>query len=164
MPLSVTPNSVNITAAVPSEADALTEIAIAAKAHWGYPAQWMARWRPILTVTPSFIASHETYTARTSERIIGFTALRRAGGILHLEDLFVLPSEMGRGVGRALFRHAQRRARELGFASIEVQSDPNAAGFYERMGAERIGTNLTLLDSQRRDLPLYRCHTADVTA
>lgn len=96
------------------------------------------------------------------ERIVGYFALRRDGGVFHLEDLFVRPSEMGRGVGRALFRHAQRRARELGFAFIEVQSDPNAAGFYERMGAERIGTHFTLLDSQRRDLPLFRCHTSDV--
>src|ERR1700722_2194738 len=125
--------------AIPSEADALTEIAMAAKGHWGYPAHWMARWRSVLTVTPAFIATHETYAARTDERILGFSALRPDGAVLHLEDLFVLPSEMGRGVGRALFRHARQRARELGFAFIVVQSDPNAAGFYERMGAERIG-------------------------
>jgi GNAT superfamily N-acetyltransferase len=121
----------------------------------------MNRWRSILTVTPAFIAAHETYAARDTGRIVGFSALRQDGGILHLEDLFVLPSEMGRGVGRALFRHAQRRAWELGFAFLEVQSDPNAAGFYERMGAEQIATNFTLLEGSRRDLPIFRCRTTD---
>jgi GNAT superfamily N-acetyltransferase len=153
-------NSVNISKAIPADAEALTEIAIAAKGHWDYPAHWMARWRSVLTVTPAFIAAHETYAARSGDRIIGFCALRRDGDDLHLEDLFVLPGEMGRGVGSALFRHAQGRARELGFAFFEVQSDPHAAGFYERMGAERIGTSMTLLDSYRRDLPIFRCRTS----
>jgi len=152
---------VDIATAIPAEADALTEIAIAAKGHWGYPAHWMARWRSVLTVTPEFIAAHETYAARTTERIVGFYALRHEDGVLHLEDLFVLPEAIGQGVGRALFRHAQGRARELGFAYLQIQSDPNAAGFYERMGAERVGTNFTLLDSRRRDLPLFRCGTAN---
>jgi len=150
---------VNITPASPSEADALTKIAFAAKSHWGYPSHWMAQWQTILTVTPASIAAHETYVARAGECIIGFCALRRKGSTLRLEDLFVLPGEMRRGVGRLLFRHSQRRAREMGFAFFEIESDPNAAGFYERMGAERIGANTTMLDGQPRELPVFRCST-----
>jgi GNAT superfamily N-acetyltransferase len=152
--------SLQIVRAHPSDADALTQIAVAAKGHWGYPARWMERWLPILTVTAESIARNETYAACDTERIIGFSSLRVEGETIHLNDLFVLPSEMGNGVGRALFRHALARARELGFAFVEIQSDPNAAGFYERMGAERIGTQFSLLEGYRRDLPLLRCATA----
>jgi GNAT superfamily N-acetyltransferase len=149
-----------ISRAVPSDAAILTEIAVAAKGHWGYPARWMDQWRPVLTVSASFIAHHDTYIARRENQILGYAALRQDAAAIHLEDLFVLPAAMGRGVGRALFFHARERAHELGFAALEIQSDPNAAGFYERMGAQRVGTHFMLLDSQRRDLPLFRCPTA----
>jgi GNAT superfamily N-acetyltransferase len=150
---------IEIVRAHPSEADALTQIAVAAKGHWGYPARWMERWQSILTVTADSIARNETYVARNTERILGYSSLRLDGDTIHLNDLFVMPSEMGNGIGRALFRHALGRARELGFAFVEIQSDPNAAGFYERMGAERTGTSFILLEGHRRDLPLLRCST-----
>ncbi|NIQ29145.1 MAG: GNAT family N-acetyltransferase, partial [Acidobacteria bacterium] len=34
---------------------------------------------------------------------------------------------------------AVNRARSLGYERLLVQSDPNAEGFYLRLGAERIG-------------------------
>jgi GNAT superfamily N-acetyltransferase len=151
---------VKITIADPSEAAVLTEIAFAAKRHWGYPEHWIAQWRPLLTITPDFIAINGTYAARDDHAILGFSALTRSGDLLFLEHLWVLPSAAGVGVGRALFHHAQERARDLGFATFEIESDPHAAGFYERMGAERIGANKTLLDGRPRQLPIFRCQTS----
>ena len=143
----------------PSEAEDLTAIAFAAKRHLGYPERWIELWRPLLTVTPAFITAHETFVAREGDRIVGFAALSREVGMLFLEDLWVLPGEMGRGIGRALFRRAQQRARVLGFETIEIEADPNATEFYERMGATRVGTNSTMLDGRRRELPIFRCET-----
>ena len=151
---------VNITIAHPSEAGVLTEIAFAAKRHWGYPEHWIAQWSSLLTVTPDFVATHSTYAARDDQRILGFSALAQSADILFLEHLWVLPPASARGVGRALFRRAQQRARDLGFASFEIESDPHAAGFYEHMGAERIGTNTTFLDGKPRELPIFRCRTS----
>jgi GNAT superfamily N-acetyltransferase len=152
--------TITITAAVPDEAPLLTAIAFAAKRSWGYPERWIALWRASLTVTPAFIAAHETFAARQAGRIIGFATLARKESQLCLQDLWVRPSRMGRGVGRALFRHAQRRGRELGFATFDLESDPHATGFYERMGAERIGTMTTTLEGRPRHLPVFRCSTA----
>lgn len=151
-----------ITKAIPSEAHRLTEIAFAAKRHWGYPEAWIAHWRPVLTITPEFVATHETYAARMEAegRIVGFSAFAHQGGVLRLEDLWVWPGEIGRGIGRALFHDAQQRARALGFETFEIESDPHAAGFYARMGAERIGTHTTLLEEQPRELPVFRCRTS----
>ncbi len=150
---------VKITTAHPTDADALTEVAHAAKRRWGYPEQWIARWRSSLTITPEFIAAQEVYVARDDRGILGFSALARNADGLWLEHLWVLPAAEGVGVGRALFRWAQQRARELGFAAFDIESDPHAAGFYERMGAERVGTNTTSLDGQLRELPILRCRT-----
>lgn len=51
-----------------------------------------------------------------------------------LEDLWVLPEAMGKGVGTRLFRRAAERARGFGATRLEWEAEPNAVGFYERMG------------------------------
>jgi Predicted acetyltransferase len=76
-----------------------------------------------------------------------------------MEHLWVLPNAMGQGVGRALFTHAVQRAKAFGVEAIEIECDPNAEGFYERMGATRIGGNVTKMERQQRILPvlIYHC-------
>lgn len=60
---------------------------------------------------------------------------------LYLEDIFVLPEARGRGVGKAIFRHLVRAAREGGYGRMEwVVLDWNqpAIDFYERLGGRRL--------------------------
>jgi GNAT superfamily N-acetyltransferase len=139
--------------ASPAEAARLTEIALLAKRHWGYPEQWLRIWREQLTVTPEIIRSHETFSAAADGQAIGFYALGRKGDNPELAHMWVLPEWIGRGVGRALFLHAVERAKALGFRKIEIESDPNAEGFYLRMGARRVGVNVQIVEQQRRELP-----------
>ncbi|MDX6384664.1 MAG: hypothetical protein QOK48_2237, partial [Blastocatellia bacterium] len=54
---------VHIRRAIPDEAAVLTEIAHAAKRHWGYPEKWIQHWQTDLTITPQFIVNHEMYVA-----------------------------------------------------------------------------------------------------
>ncbi|MBI4664433.1 MAG: hypothetical protein HY735_37035 [Verrucomicrobia bacterium] len=37
---------------------------------------------------------------------------------------------------------------------LEIESDPNAVGFYERMGARRVGTTVTRWEGGSRELPV----------
>jgi predicted N-acetyltransferase YhbS len=60
-------------------------------------------------------------------------------GSFDLERLFVEPDALRRSVGQALFLAAMKIARAEGAARLIILSDPNAAAFYERMGAVRIG-------------------------
>ena len=138
----------------PDDAGTLTEIAFAAKRHWGYSERWIESWSHLLTVQPGFIAEHETYTACIDGITIGFYSLSRGLDRMRLEHLWVLPQAMRRGVGRALFLHAVGRVRALGFETLEIESDPNAAGFYEQMGAHRAGVTVTELDGRPRELPV----------
>ena len=143
-----------IVRAKPDDAAVLTGIAFAAKRHWRYPERWIESWRDVLTVRPEFIASHETYLAILDSRTVGFYALGRKGDRLDLLHMWVLADAMGRGVGRALFIHGLERTRELGGRKLELESDPNAEGFYRRMGAQRVGTSFKEVDGQRRELPI----------
>ncbi len=143
-----------IKAANPEDAARLTEIAFAAKRHWGYPDRWMESWRDVLTVKPEFIASHETFSAVVDGQSVGFYALGQKGGRLDLLHMWVLPDWMGRGLGRSLFCHALERTKALGFRELEIESDPNAEGFYQRLGARRVGVSIQTVEQRRRELPV----------
>jgi GNAT superfamily N-acetyltransferase len=67
--------------------------------------------------------------------------------------LFVEPSAIGTGAGRALWEHATRKAVGLKWKRMRIEADPGAEGFYLAMGANRTGS----APSQSipgRDLPL----------
>jgi GNAT superfamily N-acetyltransferase len=141
--------------AKPEDAPALTRIAVSSKRHWGYPKSWIQSWLNVLTITPEFIRDNETHVAMVEVQAIGFYALGLNGDRLDLLHLWVLPRGMGRGVGRALFVHAVDRTREMGFRALEIESDPNAAGFYQRMGAHRIGSRVQEIEGKPRELPVF---------
>ena len=75
---------------------------------------------------------------------------------MHLDHLWILPEAMGRGIGRTLFRHALTQARRLGCRAVQIEADPNAEGFYVRMGARRTGVTLSTIEKQSRELPLLQ--------
>ena len=143
-----------IVPARPEDADALTEIAFAAKRHWGYPEAWIESWRDILTMRPEFIRANVTYCAVENDRPVGFYLLAQERDGAHLDHLWILPEATGRGIGRVLFEHAVEQTRNLGFRAIQIEADPNAQGFYQRMGARRVGTSINEVDGERRELPL----------
>ena len=145
--------NIQIRRATPDEADTLTVIAHAAKRHWKYPEDWIERWRADLTITPEFIADNEVYVATIDDTIAGCCALVVSDSLAELEHMWIDPQQMGAGVGRALFERTRQRAAELGLAELELSADPNAEGFYERMGAQRISEISAEMDGQLRVLP-----------
>jgi ribosomal protein S18 acetylase RimI-like enzyme len=147
-------SGVEIRRAVPEDAGALSRIAFAAKGHWGYPGRWMERWREGLTIVPEFVEGNEVHAAIVRGQPAGFYALVGEGPRIELEHLWVLPEHMGAGVGRALFEHALERAAALGVETVRIEADPNAEGFYRRMGARRVGEISYELDGRKRVLPL----------
>lgn len=138
----------------PTQAETLTRIALAAKRHWGYPERWIEIWTPLLTFTPADLERADFFVAQINDEIVGFYSLTTAGVRAELENLWVLPAFMGRGVGRGLFEHALARTRELGCSELEIESDPNAVGFYEKMGAQVVSQHIGEVDGQPRILPV----------
>jgi len=136
------------------DAEALTEIAHAAKRHWGYPENWIAAWRDILTMRPEFVGANIAFIAMEAERAAGFYVLTTEDDGLHLDHLWIVPGAMRRGIGRGLFEHAVSQARQLGFDSIKIEADPNAEGFYKRMGARCVGATISRVEGEVRELPL----------
>ena len=144
---------IQIRRAMPEEAAVLTEIAHAAKRHWGYPENWIEHWKGDLTITRDFISNHEVYVAVTDKEIAGCCALVVKDSQAELEHMWIRPQYMGAGYGKALFVHVMQRAATLKADAVELSADPNAEGFYKHMGATRIGEVRSEIEGQPRVLP-----------
>lgn len=138
----------------PEEANRLTEIALAAKRQWGYPKRWIEIWTPQLTFTPEYVRSNECWVAVEDGKPVAFYTLLEANEIASLENLWVLPAYMGEGIGKQLFLHAVALTRERGYKILQLEADPNAIGFYERMGMHKVGERRTEVDGHPRVLPV----------
>ena len=145
--------NIEIRRAHPNDAEVLTAIAHAAKRHWDYPEDWIEQWKLDLTIAPEFISEHEVFVALVDQKIVGCCALVLNNSLAEIEHMWMQPEHMGTGIGRALFEHAKRRAEERGAEVLELSADPNAEGFYQRMGARKIGEVDSEIDGQTRKLP-----------
>jgi len=137
-----------------NDASRLTEIALAAKRHWKYPERWIELWTPLLTITPEFVSNADVWKALVDEDIAGFYALLYEGDKAVLEHLWILPRFIGKGIGRDLVNHARARCVQKSCKILEIDSDPNARGFYEKMGAIKTGERVGEIDGQERILPV----------
>jgi GNAT superfamily N-acetyltransferase len=139
--------------ASPDEAPALTRIAHDAKRYWGYPENWIQHWQEDLTISSDFVANNHVYVAERENTLMGFYALIIREGKAQLEHMWVAPEHMGAGVGKELFIHAMQSAAGENVSEVEISSDPHAEGFYQKMGAHRIGETISEVDGQPRTLP-----------
>lgn len=146
-------SEVTIRRSSPEEAATLTTIALDAKRHWGYPEHWIKHWESDLTISSDFIRDNHVYVAEEDGEIRGFYALCVANSKAELEHMWVTPALIGTGIGKELFLDAMERAAKLEVASVEITADPNAAGFYQRMGATQIGETDSVVDGHERKLP-----------
>lgn len=131
----------------------MTEIAHNAKRHWGYPEHWIKHWQDDLTISPDFVAANQVYVAELAGELLGFYALIIRNDKAELDHLWVAPAHIGTGVGKELFVHAMQTAARENISEVEILSDPNAEGFYRKMGAHHIGETVSEIDGQPRALP-----------
>jgi ribosomal protein S18 acetylase RimI-like enzyme len=89
-----------------------------------------------------------------SGSILGFSVvLPLENDRCELDDLFVEPELMRQGIGRALVHDLIERAHAEGARHVDVIANPNALGFYTRLGFEVSGLESTRFGSA----PRMRC-------
>lgn len=97
--------------------------------------------RPVLTEHPEFLELSDagvlegrTRVALMADAAVGFATLSLDASVAELEDLFVDPDWMRRGVASALIVDAKIQTRTNGAARIEVDANDHAMRFYESAG------------------------------
>src|SRR5262245_5677807 len=128
--------------ALPGEAELLTRLCMRSKAHWGYDAHFLERASRSLQIDPAAIDAGRVFVATgAGGGVLGVAdccALPEPGAF-DLLHLFIEPNSLRQGVGRALFLAASAWCVAQGGSRLLIQSDPNAALFYQRLGARPIG-------------------------
>jgi GNAT superfamily N-acetyltransferase len=128
--------------ALPGEAALLSRLCRRSKAHWGYDAEFLERASRSLQIDPAAIDAGRVFVATgAGGGVLGVAdccALPEPG-TFDLLHLFIEPSALRQGVGRALFEAACAWCVAQGGRRLLIQSDPNAALFYQRLGAWPIG-------------------------
>ena len=123
------------------ECELLTDLALRAKAIWGYSDQFMADCVAELTISEADIRTHQFFVLESESNVLGFCALLERGeGEHELAHVFVESARLREGHGRRLVEHAKDAARARGWQSLLVESDPNAREFYLTCGGTQIGT------------------------
>lgn len=132
----------------------LTAISKAAKAHWGYPQEWLDLWEAVLTITPTLMKEGFIYKLVDDQEILGFCMLLDEGDKLEIEHLWIRPKYMGQGLGSCLLQGALDRVIRKSHVTLSVVADPNVTGFYEKFGL----VTVDYLPSQPagRELPLMQ--------
>jgi GNAT superfamily N-acetyltransferase len=136
------------------DANALTAIAKAAKAHWDYPKSWLESWDADLTITAAFLkAAVVRVLVNDQDEPRAFFAATSEAGTWELDHAWVHPDDIGKGYGRLMLEDIAQRLSERSVFRLEILSDPFAAPFYEKMGAVKIADKPS--NQPGRTLPLY---------
>jgi GNAT superfamily N-acetyltransferase len=143
------------------EAESLTALCVRSKAHWGYDAEFMQLSTEALTVeSKDIVAGRVLIAVDGNGQPLATASVLGDGETVDLEQMFVDPSAMRQGLGRMMFMSAVRLARKLGARRMTILADPNAAPFYERMGA-RFVRHAPSDAIPGRSLPFYEYDLAE---
>ena len=128
-----------IRAPTPNELSDLSDLCFRSKAVWGYDERFMEACRGELSFEPRDLELTPIAVAERNGEPIGVAQIRVVDGEADLLKLFVEPSALRSGVGKALLVWATDVAKELGATRLIIDADPDAAPFYRRMGAYDVG-------------------------
>jgi GNAT superfamily N-acetyltransferase len=130
----------NVRPATRADHERLRELTFDSKAHWGYDHDLVRSWAEGL----SFEGEQERWVVELGGAVVAWAALiPPADGVAVLDDLWVDPAWIGRGLGSRLFRIAADRARDLGAERLEWGAEPNAVGFYQKLGGRKLRDEVT---------------------
>ena len=82
-----------------------------------------------LILGPEGLAEGRTHVAERDGSVVGFATWAETAGTMELEDLFVDPDYMRRGIATALVNCIAEVLRARGVERLEVTANPHALGF-----------------------------------
>lgn len=126
---------IRITMAKEASLPTINALIARSKAHWDWPPDYMARALPLHMITLDYLRANDCYQVSTADGVlVAFFALAHVGARMLLDNLWVEPEWIGRGIGRRGCEHACQIARERQCRTLWVVPDPPAEGFYVRVG------------------------------
>jgi GNAT superfamily N-acetyltransferase len=130
----------SIEKAINSNHQILTQITKKSKAFWGYSEEQIEIWSKFLTVTSGYIDANTVYKLSVENQIVGYYSFfNQDEKTVKLDNLFVLPEYIGKGLGRLLMEHFLLNIDKTNANKITLNSEPNAESFYSKLGFVKVG-------------------------
>jgi len=108
-----------------------------------------------LILGPEVLAEGRAHVAEQDGSVVGFATWAGTGGAVELEDLFVDPGYMRRGIASALVSRIAEVLRARGAERLEVTANPHAMEFCRAAGFTACGVAETSFGAApRMVLPL----------
>ncbi|OEK03723.1 hypothetical protein BFP97_02905 [Roseivirga sp. 4D4] len=142
-----------LTKASDEDAFLFSSIAKAAKAHWGYPKEWLSLWDADLSFNTEFLNANHVFVISVKDQTIGFCVIIEEKQFFTIEHCWILPEQIGHGYGKQLLRYALSQPLFQN-QTFNVLSDPNAVGFYQKFGFKTI--KMIPGTPKGRELPLMQ--------
>lgn len=118
----------------------LTKITKESKAYWGFPTETLLKWEHLLTISQKYIEENNVIKLVNNTEVIGYYSFfKKDKKTLKLDNLFILPSYIGIGLGKVLMNHFLDQTKKLGIEKITLEAEPNAEDFYKKFGFVTIG-------------------------
>jgi len=131
----------------------LTELTIRSKSYWDYGQKQIEAWKSELSVPETYIVEKNVYKLTNNNTIIGYYSFYELNqSDVKLENLFVDPESIGKGIGKRLMVDCIKRVKNLSYTKIILDADPNAENFYKKLGFTVIGKLETSI--KNRYLPI----------
>ena len=123
----------------PDELPGLSDLCLRSKAVWGYNDAFLDACRRELTLQADELDTTKVVVVEHRYAVAGMVQIKVVRRQADLLKLFVEPDMLRQGIGRQLFAWAVEQARSMGARRLLIESDPDAAPFYRRMGARDVG-------------------------
>jgi GNAT superfamily N-acetyltransferase len=125
----------------------LTAISFKSKGYWDYPEEYFDIWNNELTLSAEYISNNNVFVYENNGIIEGYYSIieisknKQISGIainegFWLDHMFILPHQLGRGIGTEMFHHLRKWCQSEGIGKLGILADPHSRGFYEKMGCE----------------------------
>lgn len=153
--------------AKPSDALFLTSISFGAKRYWNYSEEYLETWHDELTITEEYIEENVVFVAQKKDTIIGYCSVTevekaywkgenfiKAG--YWLDHIYIRPAYIRSGIGSKLIEELICYCRENDIEDLNILSDPNANGFFDKI--EAIYTKDMPSSVEERETCLFEFH------
>lgn len=142
-----------------SDAATLSALALRAKAHWPYDAEFIRDCAEDLKISPERAEGGLIYVAELSEVVVGFYGFGVNEAEPEMTHLFVEQRLIGVGIGKILWNEAIAFAKTKKWSSFKIVADPYAAdSFYFRVGCKKIGeVDSSIRPGRKLPLLIFDC-------
>lgn len=138
----------------------LNRLIARSKAYWDWPEEYLSRALSLHRITSFYLRSNRCFEVVTKHgELLGFLSLTVGNGRVVIDNLWIDPGHIRRGIGTMAMHFVFELARACGWAHLWVLPDPPAEGFYRVLGFSDTGERVPSRVSGGPIFAVYRIST-----